>query len=55
MRPIYFPFTYIPIPIVQAIHSCFGRAVVYQPSLSNIPEEMKVHEKKRDNRFMAAD
>ncbi len=46
MKPNYFPFTYISTPIVQAIHSCFGQTVVYQPSISNIPEEMLAYEKK---------
>ena len=40
MKPVYFPFTYISKPIVQAIGACFRQAVVYQPSKLRIPEEM---------------
>ena len=39
MKPIYFPFTYISKPVVNALHACFGKAIVYYPSSNNIPEE----------------
>ncbi len=45
MKPIYFPFTYIPTPVAHIVHSCLGQAIVYQPSLRKLPEEMEEHEK----------
>jgi len=41
MKPIYFPFTYISNPVAEALHACFGKTVVYQPSGKNIPEEIQ--------------
>ncbi len=40
MKPIYFPFTYIPRPVAAAIYACFGKTIIYQPSSKNIPEEI---------------
>jgi len=40
MKPIYFPFTYISRPVIQALSACFRQTVVYQPSALRIPEEM---------------
>jgi len=40
MKPIYFPFTYISKPVAEALHTCFGKTIVYQPSSKNIPEEI---------------
>ena len=40
MKPIYFPFTYIPKPVAAAIYACFGKTIIYQPSSKNIPEEI---------------
>lgn len=45
MKPIYFPFTYISKPIAEAIHACFRKFVVYQPSCRKVPEKMQVLEK----------
>ena len=41
MRPIYFPFTYISNPVAEALHACFGKTIVYQPSKKYISEEIQ--------------
>jgi hypothetical protein len=41
MKPIYFPFTYLPKPAAEALAMFFRRIVVYQPSNLKIPEKMK--------------
>lgn len=46
MKPIYFPFTYISKPVVEALGACFRQTVVYQPSSQNVPEKMRKWEKK---------
>ena len=46
MIPIYFPFTYIPKPVIEAVKTCFRRIVVYQPLSQKVPEQMKAWEKK---------
>jgi len=38
MKPIYFPFTYIPEPVLEALSAFFKQIIVYQPSSLNIPE-----------------
>ena len=40
MKPIYFPFTYISNPVAHALHACFGKTIVYQPSKKKISEEI---------------
>ena len=40
MKPIYFPFTYVPHGVAQALAACFQRFIVYQPSGKKIPDEM---------------
>lgn len=40
MKPIYFPFTYISKPVTEALYTCFGKTIIYQPSSKNIPEEI---------------
>ncbi|MEA3436136.1 MAG: hypothetical protein U9R43_06685 [Thermodesulfobacteriota bacterium] len=40
MKPLYFPFTYISKPVAEALHACFGKTIIYQPSSKNIPEEI---------------
>ncbi len=40
MKPIYFPFTYISKPVGEALHACFGKTIIYQPSIENVPEEI---------------
>ncbi len=37
MIPIYFPMTYIPEPVAQALHSLFGPVTVLQPVAENPP------------------
>jgi hypothetical protein len=46
MNPVYFPFTYIPEPIVEALASCFGQTIVYQAMTQNIPEILKTEAEK---------
>jgi hypothetical protein len=41
MKPIYFPFTYIPRGVAQALTACFQRFIVYQPSGKKVPGEMQ--------------
>lgn len=45
MKPIYFPFTYISKPVVEALRACFRQFVVYQPSFQQVPEKMQAWEK----------
>jgi hypothetical protein len=40
MKPIYFPFTYVPHGVAQALAACFQRFIVYQPSGKKVPDEM---------------
>ncbi|MFC1829088.1 hypothetical protein ACFL0O_05695 [Thermodesulfobacteriota bacterium] len=40
MTPLYFPFTFIPDHVLQALFACFRHVAVYQPSRKNIPESM---------------
>jgi len=41
MKPVYFPFTFMPESVVEAVSACFGQMVVYQPSGQNVPEQMQ--------------
>jgi hypothetical protein len=41
MKPIYFPFTYVPHGVAQALATCFERFIVYQPSGKKVPDEMQ--------------
>jgi len=41
MKPVYFPFTYIPTAIMESLRSCFRQLVVYQPSHRKLPETMQ--------------
>ena len=41
MKAIYFPFTFISKPIVDALSACFKKTAVYQITKRNIPEKMK--------------
>ncbi|MDL1968284.1 MAG: hypothetical protein LWW97_06975 [Deltaproteobacteria bacterium] len=41
MKPIYFPFTYISEPVLEALSAFFKQIVVYQPSSLNVPESMQ--------------
>jgi len=40
MKPIFFPFTYISKPVAEALFSCFGKSIIYQPSAVDVPEKM---------------
>ncbi len=47
MIPIYFPFTCIPHAVAEGLNICFGRTVIYQPSLLKMSSEMhKLDEEK---------
>ena len=41
MKPLYFPFTYIPKSVGKALSACFRQTAVYQISSTKIPEEMQ--------------
>lgn len=41
MNPIYFPFTFISKPIVEALSACFKQTAVYQVSSQKVPEKMQ--------------
>jgi hypothetical protein len=41
IKPIYFPFTYVPQWVAQTLAACFGQFTVYQPSGRKIPSEMQ--------------
>ena len=41
MKPVYFPFTYIPEPVLEALSAFFKQIVVYQPSTLKIPENVQ--------------
>jgi hypothetical protein len=40
MKPIYFPYTFVPIEIAEACADCFGQMVVYQPPGLDVTEQM---------------
>ena len=41
MKPIYFPFTYISKPVVDALGFCFRQSVVYQPARFTVSEKLQ--------------
>jgi len=41
MKPLYFPFTYIPKSVGKALSACFRQTAVYQVSGTKIPEDMQ--------------
>ena len=41
MKPIYFPFTYVPDPVVDALAACFGQFVIYRPVMESFSERMQ--------------
>jgi hypothetical protein len=41
MKPLYFPFTYIPKSAGKALSACFRQTAVYQISGTKIPEDMQ--------------
>jgi len=41
MKPIYFPFTYIPKSVGKALSACFRQTAVYQISGTKIPKDMQ--------------
>jgi len=45
VKPVYFPFTYISKPVVDAFSRCFRQTVIYQPTSDSIPENIQRWEK----------
>ena len=41
MEPIYFPFTYVPGAVAEALVTCFDRFIVYRPFNENVPAQMQ--------------
>ena len=41
IKPIYFPFTYVPPWVAQTLAACFSQFTVYQPSGRKLPSEMQ--------------
>jgi len=41
MKPVYFPFTYIPEPVARLMERLFGRTIVYLPTPTGFPEAMR--------------
>jgi hypothetical protein len=41
MKPLYFPFTYIPESVGKALAACFGQTAVYLISGTKIPDNMQ--------------
>ena len=41
MKPIYFPFTYISKPVVDALGFCFRQSIVYQPARFTVSESLQ--------------
>lgn len=41
MKPVYFPFTYVPQWVAQILAACFRQFIVYQPSGLKLPSEMQ--------------
>jgi len=41
MKPLYFPFTYIPKSVGKTLSACFRQTAVYQISGTKIPEDMQ--------------
>ncbi len=41
INPIYFPFTYVPQWVAEALAACFKQFTVYQPSGRKLPAEMQ--------------
>jgi hypothetical protein len=41
MKPIYFPFTYVPRWVAETFAACFKQFTVYQPSGRKLPAEMQ--------------
>lgn len=41
LKPIYFPFTYVPQWVAETLAACFKQFIVYQPSGRRLPAEMQ--------------
>ena len=41
MKPIYFPFTYIPESVGKVLAALFGQTAVYQISAMKVPDDMR--------------
>ena len=45
MTPIYFPYTYVTRPVMEAVQACFSPVVLYQASAADIPPPLREWEK----------
>jgi len=41
IKPVYFPYTYVPQWVAETLTACFKRFTVYQPSGRKLPSEMQ--------------
>jgi hypothetical protein len=41
LKPIYFPFTYVPQWVAEALAACFKQFIVYQPTGRSLPAKMQ--------------
>ena len=41
VKPIYFPYTYVPQWVAETLAACFKQFTVYQPSGRKLPSEMQ--------------
>jgi predicted AlkP superfamily phosphohydrolase/phosphomutase len=41
VKPIYFPYTYVPRWVAETLAACFKQFTVYQPSGRKLPAEMQ--------------
>ena len=41
IKPVYFPFTYVPQWLAETLAGCFGQFAVYRPSGRKLPSEMQ--------------
>ena len=51
MQPVYFPFTYISEPMMQALNACFSDCSVYLPSMLNLPDTMQAWQRQQRLHF----
>jgi hypothetical protein len=41
MKPIYFPFTYVPNTVAESLSACFGQFIVYRPLEENLSAQLQ--------------
>jgi hypothetical protein len=42
MKPIYFPFTYVPRWVAETLATCFKQFIIYRPTGRKMPDEMQL-------------